>query len=346
MIAAADHPAPAVDDLQVRPAMAPSRFEPLAREIFALKKQLNAVILAHNYQVPEIQDVADYVGDSLGLSQQAAKTSADVIVFCGVHFMAETAKILNPNKIVVLPDKDAGCSLEESCPADKLAALQETNHNFWTIAYINCSAAVKALTDVICTSGNAVKIVQAAPRDKDILFVPDENLGAWVMEQTGRPMTLWQGNCYAHVEFRREQVLKLREKYPDAKVVVHPESLREVRDLADAVCSTERMISWCKTSPAKRFVVVTESGIIHRMQKECPGKEFLCAPVFDVMRLPSDHCRCSECKYMKLNTLEKVRNCMKQLAPRVELPADILKRARLPIERMLDISAKPVGNAG
>ena len=346
MIDVADSPTLAMDDLQVRPAMSPARFEPLAKEIFALKKQLNAVILAHNYQVPEIQDVADYVGDSLGLAQQAAKTSADVIVFCGVHFMAETAKILNPNKIVVLPDKDAGCSLEESCPADKLAALQKTNPNFWTIAYINCSAAVKALTDVICTSGNAVKIVQAAPKDKDILFVPDENLGAWVMEQTGRPMTLWQGNCYAHVEFRREQVLKLRAQFPDAKVVVHPESLREVRDLADAVCSTERMISWCKTSPAKRFVVVTESGIIHRMQKECPGKEFLCAPVFDVMRLPSDHCRCSECKYMKLNTLEKVRDCMKRLAPRVELPAEILKRARLPIERMLEISAMPVENAG
>jgi len=346
MIDVADSPILARDDLQVRPAMSPARFEPLAKEIFALKKQLNAVILAHNYQVPEIQDVADYVGDSLGLAQQAAKTSADVIVFCGVHFMAETAKILNPNKIVVLPDKDAGCSLEESCPADKLAALQKTNPNFWTIAYINCSAAVKALTDVICTSGNAVKIVQAAPKDKDILFVPDENLGAWVMEQTGRPMTLWQGNCYAHVEFRREQVLKLRAQFPDAKVVVHPESLREVRDLADAVCSTERMISWCKTSPAKRFVVVTESGIIHRMQKECPGKEFLCAPVFDVMRLPSDHCRCSECKYMKLNTLEKVRDCMKRLAPRVELPAEILKRARLPIERMLEISAMPVENAG
>jgi len=341
MIDVAETPLPALDDLQLRPAMPPTRFEPLAREIFALKKQLNAVILAHNYQVPEIQDVADYVGDSLGLSQQAAKTSADVIVFCGVHFMAETAKILNPNKIVVLPDKDAGCSLEESCPADKLAELQASNPNFWTIAYINCSAAVKALTDVICTSGNAVKIVQAAPKDKDILFVPDENLGQWVMEQTGRPMTLWQGNCYAHVEFRREQVLKLREKFPDAKVVVHPESLREVRDLADAVCSTERMISWCKTSPAKRFVVVTESGIIHRMQKECPGKEFLCAPVFDVMRLPSDHCRCSECKYMKLNTLEKVRDCMKKLAPRVELPAEILKRARLPIERMLEISERP-----
>ena len=346
MIDVADSPAMALDDLQVRPAMPPSRFEPLAKEIFTLKKQLNAVILAHNYQVPEIQEVADLVGDSLGLSQQAAKTSADVIVFCGVHFMAETAKILNPNKIVVLPDKEAGCSLEESCPANKLAELQKTNPNFWTIAYINCSAAVKALTDVICTSGNAVKIVQAAPKDKDILFVPDENLGQWVMEQTGRPMTLWRGNCYAHVEFRRDQVLQLRKKFPDAKVVVHPESLREVRDLADAVASTEKMIDYCKTSPAKRFVVVTESGIIHRMQKECPGKEFLCAPVFDVMRLPSDHCRCSECKYMKLNTLEKVRDCMKKLAPRVELPAEILKRARLPIERMLEISARPIENAG
>ncbi|MGA2800930.1 MAG: quinolinate synthase NadA [Verrucomicrobiota bacterium] len=335
-----------VDDLQVRKAMPRTRFEPLAKEIFVLKKQLNAVILAHNYQVPEIQDVADFVGDSLGLSQQAAKTSADVIVFCGVHFMAETAKILNPNKIVVLPDKDAGCSLEESCPADKLAALQKTNPNFWTIAYINCSAAVKALTDVICTSGNAVKIVEAAPKDKDLLFVPDENLGAWVMEQTGRPMTLWKGNCYAHVEFRREQVLKLHEKFPDAKVVVHPESLREVRDLADAICSTEKMIDYCKTSPAKRFIVVTESGIIHRMQKESPGKEFLCAPAFDVMRMPSDRCRCSECKYMKMNTLEKVRDCMKKLVPRIELPAEILKRARLPIERMLEISAKPIENAG
>ena len=183
---------------------------PLAKEIFTLKKQLNAVILAHNYQVPEIQDVADFVGDSLGLAQQAAKTNADVIVFCGVHFMAETAKILNPNKIVVLPDKDAGCSLEESCPAAKLAALQKTNPNFWTIAYINCSAAVKALCDVIVTSGNAERIVNAAPKDKDILFVPDENLGQWVMEQTGRPMTLWKGNCYAHVEFRRDALLKLK----------------------------------------------------------------------------------------------------------------------------------------
>ena len=307
-------------------------FEPLAHEIYTLKKQLNAVILAHNYQVPEIQDVADYVGDSLGLSQQAAKTSADVIVFCGVHFMAETAKILNPNKIVVLPDKDAGCSLEASCPADKLAELQRTNPNFWTIAYINCSAAVKALCDVICTSGNAEKIVRAAPKDKDLLFVPDENLGQWVMEQTGRPMTLWKGNCYAHVEFRRENLLKLKTQHPAAKVVVHPESLREVRDLADVVASTEKMIDYCRTNPAKQFVVVTESGIIHRMQKECPDKEFICTPVFDAMRAPTDNCRCSECKYMKMNTLEKVRDCMKRLAPRVELPPEIIARARLPIE--------------
>ncbi len=321
--------------------MPAARFEPLAREIFALKKQLNAVILAHNYQVPEIQDVSDYVGDSLGLAQQAAATNADVIVFCGVHFMAETAKILSPDKIVVLPDKDAGCSLEESCPSEKLAALQATNPNFWTIAYINCSAAVKALCDVIVTSGNAERIVNAAPKDRDILFVPDENLGAWVMEQTGRPMTLWKGNCYAHVEFRRDNLLRVKKQFPEAKVVVHPESLREVRDLADAICSTEKMISYCKTSPARQFIIVTESGIIHRMQKECPGKEFICAPSFDVMQMPADHCRCSECKFMKMNTLEKVRDCMRNLAPRIELPETILKRARLPIERMLEISARP-----
>src|ERR1700744_5290150 len=331
-----------VADIQPRPGMARERFEPLAREIYTLKKQLNAVILAHNYQVPQIQDVADFVGDSLGLAQQAAKTNADVIVFCGVHFMAETAKILNPDKIVVLPDKDAGCSLEASCPAPELAKLQATNPNFWTIAYINCSAAVKALCDVIVTSGNAEKIVNAAPKDKDLLFVPDENLGQWVMEQTGRPMTLWKGNCYAHVEFQRDQVLAAKQQFPDAKVVVHPESIREVRELADVVASTEKMITFCKKDPAKRFVIVTESGIIHRMKKECPEKEFLCAPVFNAMRAPTDHCRCSECKFMKMNTLEKVRDCMKRLSPRVELPPEILARPRLPIERMLEISARPV----
>src|SRR5438876_1250201 len=220
MIDVAEAQPAGVDRFPVRAPTPPARLDALSREILALKKELNAVILAHNYQVPEIQDLADYVGDSLGLSQQAAKTNAQVIVFCGVHFMAETAKILNPHKIVVLPDKDAGCSLEISCPANKLAAVQATNPNFYTIAYINCSADVKALSDVICTSGNAVKIVQAAPKDKDLLFVPDENLGSWVMEQTGRPMTLWRGNCYAHVEVRRDALLRLKEKFPKAKVVV------------------------------------------------------------------------------------------------------------------------------
>src|SRR5271156_4829371 len=239
------------EDFVTRIPLPPGRLDALSRDILKLKKSLNAVILAHNYQVPEIQDVADFVGDSLGLAQEAAKTNADVIVFCGVHFMAETAKILNPDKIVILPDKDAGCSLEESCPAPKLKALQATNPNFYTVTYINCSAEVKALSDVICTSGNAAKIVNASPKDRDLLFVPDENLGAWVMEQTGRPMTLWKGNCYAHVEFRRDALLKLRAKHPDAKIVVHPESLREVRDLADSVCSTEKMISFCKNDSAK-----------------------------------------------------------------------------------------------
>ena len=312
----------------------------LAREILDLKRALRAVILAHNYQVPEIQDVADFVGDSLGLAQQAATTNAEVIVFCGVHFMAETAKILNPDKLVILPDKAAGCSLEQSCPADQLRALQATNPNFFTIAYVNCSAEVKAQCDVICTSGNAVKIVESAPADKDILFIPDENLGAWVMEQTGRPMTLWRGNCYAHVQFCRDSLLRLRERFPEARVVVHPESLREVRELADAVCSTEKMITYCRTNPARQFVVVTESGIIHRLEKECPGKEFICAPTFDALQLPTDGCRCSECRYMKMNTLEKLRDCMKQLNPRIELSTETLERARWPIERMLAISAK------
>src|SRR2546426_8242929 len=331
---------PGVDRFPVRTSTPPAQLDTLSREILDLRRKLNAVILAHNYELPKVQAIDDYVGDSGGLSHQAATTRADVIVFCGVHFMAETAKILNPEKIVVLPDKDAGCSLEQSCPADKLREFQKTNPNFWTIAYINCSAAVKALSDVICTSGNAVKIVEAAPKDKDLLFVPDENLGAWVMEQTGRPMTLWRGNCYAHVEFRRESLLRLKEKFPEAKVVVHPESLREVRDLADAICSTEKMITWCQADPARQFIVVTESGIIHRMQKECPGKEFICAPVFDVMKMPTDSCRCSECKYMKMNTLQKVRDCMAKLSPRIELPEAVIRRARLPIERMLEISAR------
>src|SRR5438105_14152637 len=232
MTVAVETPQRPADWLEVRKPMPPAQFDTLSRDVLALKQKLNAVILAHNYQVPEIQDVADFVGDSLGLSQHAAKTNAEVIVFCGVHFMAETAKILNPHKVVILPDKDAGCSLEESCPAPKLKALQATNPNFYTIAYINCSADVKALSDVICTSGNAVKIVNASPKDRDLLFVPDENLGAWVIEQTGRPMTLWRGNCYAHVEFTHAAITRIRSEFPDAPLVAHPECTKAVRMLA------------------------------------------------------------------------------------------------------------------
>jgi len=313
--------------------MPPAQFDALSRDILALKKKHNAVILAHNYQVSEIQDVADYVGDSLGLSQQAARTSADVIVFCGVHFMAETAKILNPDKIVVLPDQDAGCSLEESCPAPKLAAFQKTNPKFYTIAYINCSAEVKALSDVICTSGNAVRIVNASPQDRDLLFVPDENLGAWVMEQTGRPMTLWKGNCYVHVEWTHASITRIRKEFPGAPLVAHPECTRAVRMLADEVCSTEKMITYCRQSPARAIIIATEAGMLHRLNKECPGKTFIPAP--------TDNCRCNECRFMKMNTLEKLHDCMARLEPRVELSPGLLERARLPIERMLEISARP-----
>lgn len=322
---------PGVDRFQVRKPMPRAQFDTLSKEILELKKKLNAVILAHNYQVPEIQDVADYVGDSLGLSQQAAKTSADVIVFCGVHFMAETAKILNPHKLVVLPDKDAGCSLEQSCPAPKLKAFQATNPNFYTIAYINCSAAVKALSDVICTSGNAVKIVNASPKDKDLLFVPDENLGAWVIEKTGRPMTLWRGDCYVHVEFTHASIMRIRREFPDAPLVAHPECTKAVRMLADEVCSTEKMVDFCKRTPAKHIIIVTEAGMIHRLKKECPDKTFIPGP--------TDNCRCNECRFMKMNTLEKVYNCMADLQPRIELDEETLRRARVPIERMLEISA-------
>ena len=312
--------------------MPPAQFDALSRDILALKKKLNAVILAHNYQVAEIQDVADYVGDSLGLSQQAARTKAEVIVFCGVHFMAETAKILNPRKVVLLPDQDAGCSLEESCPAPKLKAFQATNPNFYTVTYINCSAEVKALSDVICTSGNAVKIVQAAPKDRDLLFVPDENLGAWVMEQTGRPMTLWQGNCYAHVEFTHASISRIRREFPEAPLIAHPECTKAVRMLADEICSTEKMVAFCKQAAASHIIVATEAGMLHRLKKECPGKVFIPAP--------TDNCRCNECRFMKMNTLEKLYDCMADLAPQIQLSDEIIERARLPIERMLEISAR------
>jgi quinolinate synthase len=304
----------------------------LVEDILALKKERNAVILAHNYQVKQIQELADFVGDSLGLSYQAAKTDADVIAFCGVHFMAETAKIVNPTKKVVLPDLEAGCSLSESCPPDKLAAHleQHRDKNYYVIAYINCSAGVKALSDVICTSGNAVAIVNAAPKDRNILFVPDQNLGSWVMEKTGRPMDLWKGNCYVHVEFTRQSIERIRMEVPDAPVVAHPECTYAVRLLADEVCSTEKMISYCKSSPAKSFIIVTESGMLHRLRREIPGKEFIAGP--------TDHCACADCRYMKMNTLEKLHDALLNLEPEILIPEPIRARAELPIRRMLELS--------
>ncbi len=305
----------------------------LAEEILALKRERNAVILAHNYQIREIQELADYVGDSLGLSRQAAETEADVIAFCGVHFMGETAKILNPGKTVVIPDMDAGCSLSDSCPPEKLAAFlrEHAAKNYYVIAYINCSAGVKALSDVICTSGNAVKIVQAAPADRNILFVPDQNLGAWVMEQTGRPMELWRGNCYVHVEFTRQSIERARAEWPDAPIVAHPECTQAVRLLADEVCSTEKMISYCKSSPSQAFVIVTESGMLHRLRREMPEKVFIPGP--------TDHCACADCRYMKMNTLEKLRDALAHLAPEILIPENIRARAEAPIRRMLELSA-------
>ena len=304
----------------------------LIAEILELKRTRNAVILAHNYQIAAIQEVADFVGDSLGLSRQAAETDADVIAFCGVHFMGETAKILNPSKTVVIPDMDAGCSLSDSCPADKLAEFLEANRekNYFVIAYINCSAGVKALADVIVTSGNAVKIVQAAPPDRNILFVPDQNLGAWVIEQTGRKMDLWRGNCYVHVEFTRDSIHRIKAEHPGAIVVAHPECTHAVRLLADEVCSTEKMVTYCRDNPAKDFIIVTESGMLHRLRREVPQKNFIAGP--------TDHCACADCRYMKLNTLEKLRDCLANLEPQIHIPEDIRLRAERSVRRMLELS--------
>jgi quinolinate synthase len=304
----------------------------LASEIAELKRERHAVILAHNYQVPEIQDVADFVGDSLGLSFQAAKTDAEVILFCGVHFMAETAKIINPTKKVILPDLDAGCSLSESCPPEALAEFLRRNadKNYYVIAYINCSAGVKAQSDVICTSGNAEKIVRSAPADRNILFVPDQNLGAWVMERTGRKMDLWQGNCYVHVEFTARSIAGIREQYPGAPLVAHPECTYAVRMLADEVCSTEKMVTFCRESPAREIIVVTEAGMLHRLHKEIPGKKFIPGP--------TENCFCAECRFMKMNTLEKACDALRRMEPEITLLEPLRKRAEAPIRRMLELS--------
>ncbi len=304
----------------------------LTEDILDLKARRNAVILAHNYQSADIQELADFVGDSLGLSHKAAETKADVIAFCGVHFMGETAKIVNPSRTVIIPDMDAGCSLSDSCPPEKLAAFlaAHSEKNYYVIAYINCSAGVKAQADVICTSGNAARIVEAAPADREILFVPDQNLGAWVMEKTGRKMDLWQGNCYVHVEFTRESIGRIRADFPEAKVVAHPECTYAVRLLADEVCSTEKMVGYCRDNPARAFIIVTESGMLHRLRREVPGKTFIPGP--------TDLCACADCRYMKLNTLEKLRDCLDFLQPEILIPEDIRVKAERSVRRMLELS--------
>lgn len=306
--------------------------EDLVQEIQRLRKERNAIILAHSYQRPEIQDIADFVGDSLGLARKAQETTCDTIVFCGVHFMAETACILNPTRTVLLPDLNAACSLEASCPAEELAAFlqQNADKHYYVVAYVNCSIGVKALADVIVTSGNSQRIIEAAPTDRPILFVPDQNLGAWTARKTGREMTLWNGACHVHQQFTRDQVLAMKAQHPDAEIVCHPECQQVIRLLADHICSTEKMIPYCSGSKASSFIIVTESGILHRLRKLVPGKEFI--------GVATEKCSCAECEYMKLNTLEKLRNCLRDMAPVVRVPEELRLRAARPLERMLELS--------
>lgn len=305
----------------------------LMEEIEKLKKEKNAVLLAHYYQEPEIQDIADYIGDSLGLAQQAAKTDADMIVFAGVHFMAETAKILSPTKKVLLPDLRAGCSLSDSCPPHLFKKFKEQYPDHVVITYVNCTAELKALSDIVCTSTNAVQIVESLHPEAKIIFGPDKNLGDYVMRKTSRDMVLWNGACMVHEIFSQEKIARLREEYPDAKFIAHPECEKEILERADYIGSTSGLLKYTQENPAKVYIVATESGIIHQMQKASPDKMFIPAP-------PNNACACNDCPYMKLNTLEKLYNCMKYELPEVDLPEDLIERARKPIERMLDISAR------
>ncbi len=306
--------------------------EDLKEEICRLRHERNAIILAHSYQRPEIQDIADFVGDSLALARKAQETECDVIVFCGVNFMAETACILNPSRTVLLPDANAACSLEASCPAEELAAFLEANRekNYYVVAYVNCSIGVKALADVIVTSGNSKRIIETAPADRPILFVPDRNLGAWTSLQTGREMTLWNGACHVHEQFTQASVMAAKALHPEAEIVCHPECQEPIRQLADHVCSTEKMIPYCRESAADSFIIVTEEGILHRLRKLVPGKEFIGAG--------TDKCACAECEYMKLGTLEKLRNCLQDLSPMVSVPEELRLRAEKPLLRMLELS--------
>ena len=305
----------------------------LFAEIEKLKKEKNAVILAHYYQEPDIQDVADFIGDSLGLSQQAATTTADMIVFAGVHFMAETAKILNPSKKVVLPDLKAGCSLSDSAPPELFRKFKEKHPNHLVITYINCSAGMKALSDIICTSTNAQKIVESLPEDQPIIFAPDKNLGAYINKQTGRNMLLWNGACMVHEIFSREKIIKLKIRHPNAKIIAHPECEEPVLALADYIGSTTGLLKFTQKDAATEFIVATEAGIIHQMQKSSPGKTFIPAP-------PNNLCACNDCPYMKLNTLEKLYLCMKYELPEINMDETVRLAAKKPIDRMLEISAR------
>lgn len=305
----------------------------LFAEIEKLKKEKNAVILAHYYQTGDIQDIADYIGDSLGLSQQAAKTDADIICFAGVHFMAETAKILNPHKKVVLPDLKAGCSLADSCPPVEFAQFKAAHPDHLVISYINCTAEIKALSDIICTSSNAVQIVNSLPKDQKIIFAPDKNLGAYVAKETGRDLVLWNGACMVHEIFSQQRILKLKEQNPEAKIIAHPECEEPVLALADFIGSTTALLNYSKKSEAQSFIVVTETGILHQMQKDSPGKTFIPAP-------PTNNCACNDCPHMKLNTLEKLYLCLRDGQPEIIVPEDIRVGAEKSIRRMLDISAQ------
>jgi quinolinate synthase len=303
----------------------------LFEEVARLKRQKNAIILAHFYQEPDIQDIADTIGDSLALAQEAARTRADVIVFCGVHFMAETAAILNPGKLVLLPDLAAGCSLADSCPAPEFERFVAAHPGHFVISYINCSAAVKALSDVICTSSNAERIIRQVPADRPIIFAPDQQLGRYLAGKTGRDMVLWPGSCSVHVMFSEREIVRLKVRHPDALVLAHPECEERVLRHADHIGSTTSILEYAKKSPAPAFIVATESGIIHQMKKACPDKVFIPAP-------PENGCACNECPYMRLNTLEKVYLAMRDRRPSVSLPDDLRARARRPLDLMLEMS--------
>lgn len=305
----------------------------LTERILALKKEKNAVILAHYYQEATIQDVADYVGDSLGLSQEAQNADANIILFAGVHFMAETAKILNPTKKVILPDLNAGCSLAESCPPEAFQEFIASHPNHTVITYVNCSAEIKALSDIVCTSSNALKIVESIPKETPIIFAPDKNLGKYISSKTGRDMLLWDGSCVVHEAFSLDKLLALYKENPDAKIIAHPESETHILETASYIGSTAGMIAFVKTSPAQKFIVATEAGILHQMQREVPNKILIPAPSQE-----DNTCACSECGYMKLNTLQKVYDCLLNESPEITVSESVQKRALVPIERMLDLS--------